>query len=183
MKRLHVYLTGLLAAACSLGLSLGDLRAQDPAAPDAAPTPSLTPKPRPKPKPTPDASVPAGTVNGVAVYRPLMKSVVADPVDRTLLIYDYNKREGRPSDAQVEDAVHDLKRTRFSNNEAAFNAKLSELGATPADFRQFVTEEIKLRLELASITRGSVSDTSAQRAEKAYIARLRQQARVNQPRG
>lgn len=182
MKSPFAVCSSLAAAVCLLVMPFSGLRAQDPATPEAAPTPSLTPRPRPRPIPTVDPSLPVGTVDGVAVYRPLLKSVVPDPVDRALLIFDYNKRQGRLSDAQVEDAVRDYKRVRYSNNDAALTAKLNESGATLTDFRQFVTEETKLRLELASITRGSVSDASANRAQKSYLAGLRQRARVNQPR-
>ncbi len=181
MKHSLSFVRRVLLGVCLL-LTLSTLvgRAQDPD--PAAPTPSLTPRPRPKPKPTPDASLPVGTVNGVAIYRPLMKSLVTDPLDRALLIYDFDKRQGRLSDAQVDEAVRGYKRDRFSNNDTALNARLGELGATPDDFRRFVGEEAKLRLELANITRASVSDESAQRAQRAYVAGLRQQARINQPK-
>lgn len=166
-------------------LPLATVRAQDPAATPAASedaTPAPTPRPRPRPKPTPDASLPVGTVNGTAIYRPLMKSIVADPIDRALLIYDYNKHAGKLSEAQVDEAVRAFKRDRFSNNEASLNAKLAELGATPDDLRRFVAEETKLRLELANITRTSISDESARRAQGAYIAGLRRNATINAPK-
>ena len=174
----------LTLALCLTTLPLS-LHSQDPAetpADTAAPTPSLTPRPRPRPKPTPDASLPVGTVNGQAIYRPLMKSIVTDPIDRALLIYDYNKKSGKISDAQVDEAVRAFKRDRYSNNEAAVNARLNELGATPDDLRRFVAEEAKLRLELANITRTSLSDDAARRAQAAYVAGLRRNAAINVPK-
>lgn len=180
--RFSILRPGLLA----LGLFLAPLaviHAQDPAAPDAADaTPTPTPRPRPKPKPTPDASVPAGTVNGVAIYRPLMKSIVADPLDRALVVADYNHHRPPLSNAQIDAAVRDYKQARFKGNDAQLDAKLKELGANRDDFREFVVEEAKLRLMLNNATRGAVSDESAQRGQKAYIAGLRQKASINQPK-
>ena len=173
---------GLPAALLLAALPLVAGRAQDAAAPDATPTASPTPRPRPKPSPTPDLSVPVGTVNGSAIYRPLLKSEVASPVDRALVIYDYNRRMPKLSPAQVDAAVHDFLRARFNNSEARLDAKLKELNATRPDFRQFVAEEVKVHLMLANVSRGSVSEDAARRNQAAYLAALRQHATVNTPR-
>ena len=67
--RLSILRPGLLALGL-LSSPLAAVQAQDPAAPTAPDTAAApTPRPRPKPKSTPDASVPAGTINGVAIYR------------------------------------------------------------------------------------------------------------------
>ena len=143
---------------------------------------SPTPRPRPKPKATPDPTLPVGTINGTAIYRPLMKSVVADPIDRALMIGDYNRRLPKLTEGQVEEAVRSYKRSKFNDNDAQLDAKLTQLGGNRDDFKRFVTEETKLRLVLGNVTRGSVSDESAQRAQRAYVAGLRQKASVNQPK-
>ena len=179
---LSILCPGLLVLGL-LTVPLAAVQAQDPAA-SAAPdtTAAPTPRPRPKPKLAPDASVPAGTINGVAIYRPLLKSIVADPLDRALVVADYNHRQPRLSQGQTDAAVRDYKHAKFNDNDAQLDAKLKDLGANRDDFREFVVEEAKLRLMLNNATRGALSDESAQRAQKAYIASLRQKARINQPK-
>ena len=150
--------------------------------PDDSATASPTPRPRPKPSPTPDPSVPVGTVNGFAVYRPLLKSEVADPINRALIIYDFNRHEAKLPAARLDAAVRDFIRARFNGDEGKLDGKLKTLGATRADFREFVGEEAKVHLMLANVGRGSVSEESARRAQNAYIAGLRAHAAINTPR-
>ena len=118
----------------------------------------------------------------MAIYRPLLKSEVSSPLDRALVIYDYNRQMPKLSAAQVDAAVHDFLRARFNDNETKLDAKLKELNATRPDFRQFVAEEVKVHLMLANVSRGSVSEDAAKRTQAAYFASLRQHAAVNTPR-
>ena len=65
------------------------------AEPDAQAAAGLTPVLDARPTPSQPAACRVATVNGVAVYRPLMRSVVSNPVDRALLISDVpQKRHG-----------------------------------------------------------------------------------------
>lgn len=175
--------SSLLVLSLALVSALSTMRAQDATTdPADAPTPAPTARPRPRPAPTPDFSVPVGTVNGVAIYRPLLKSEMANALDRALVINDFNKRGTKLSPAQVDAAVADYKRAHFNNNDAKLDAKLKELGATPTDFRQFVTEEARIHIMLAGAGRGSVSEDAAKRAQGAYVAGLRARATINTPR-
>ena len=179
MKRLRTLLVLVLLVCVP---PLVGVHAQDPAGSNAAATPALTPRPKPKPSPTPDPSVPVGTVNGFAVYRPLLKSEVSDPVSRALIIYDFNRHNAKLPDARIDAAARDYIRTHFNNDDTKLDAKLKTLGATRADFREFVAEESKVHLMLANVSRGSVSDEGAKRIQQAYIATLRQHASINTPK-
>ena len=157
-------------------------RAQTTTMPDETPaaTPRYTPVPRPKPTPAPD--VPVGTVNGQPIYRPLLGSELSNPVDRALVVYDYNRSHSRLSDSDIDEAVQDYKRAKFNNSDAKLDAKLASANATRADFRQYVAEEVKIHVMLGAVTRNAVSIHGAQRAQTAYLARLHQTALVNRPR-
>ena len=166
-----------------LALSLAPAaRAQTTTIPYEAPaaTPRYTPVPKPKPTPAPD--VPVGTVNGQPIYRPLLGSELSNPVDRALVVYDYNRSRPRLSDSDIDEAVQDFKRAKFNNSDAKLDAKLASANATRADFRQYVAEEVKIHVMLGAVTRSAVSIHGAQRAQAAYLARLHQTALVNKPR-
>ncbi len=149
--------------------------------PDEAPaaTPRYTPVPKSTPPP-PD--VPVGTVNGQPIYRPLLPSELPNPIDRALVVYDYNRSQPHLSDRDLDDAVQDYKRAKFANSDAKLDAKLRSLNATRADFRQYVAEEAKIHLMLDTVSRGAVSIHGAQRAQAAYLARLHQTATINRPK-
>lgn len=157
-------------------------RAQTTTMPDETPaaTPRYTPVPRPKPTPLPD--VPVGTVNGQPIYRPLLGSELSNPVDRALVVYDYNRSQPRLSDSDLDEAVQDYKRAKFNNSEAKLDAKLLTVNATRADFRQYVAEEVKIHQMLGLVSHGAVSILGAQRAQAAYLARLHQSALINKVR-
>ncbi len=150
--------------------------------PDETPaaTPRYTPVPRPKPTPAPD--VPVGTVNGQPIYRPLLGSELSNPVDRALVVYDYNRSQPRLADSDLDEAVQDYKRAKFNNSDAKLDAKLATVNATRADFRQYVAEEVKIHVMLGMVSHGAVSIHGAQRAQAAYLARLHQAAAINKAR-
>ncbi len=174
-------LGGLLFTVLALTLPLS-VPAQTTTMPDETPaaTPRFTPVPRARPTPAPD--VPVGTVNGQPIYRPLLGSELSNPVDRALVVYDYNRSRPRLSDGDLDEAVQDYKRAKFNNSDAKLDAKLLSVNATRADFRQYVAEEVKIHVMLSAVERSAVSIHSAQRAEAAYLARLRQTSLVNKPR-
>ncbi len=145
-----------------------------------AATPRYTPVPRATPAPTPD--VPVGTVNGQPIYRPLLPSELSNPVDRALVVYDYNHSQPKLASGDLDDAVQDYKRAKFNNSDAKLDAKLRALNATRADFRQYVAEEVKIHIMLNSVSHNAVSIHSAQRAQSSYLARLHQTASINTPR-
>ena len=149
----------------------------DPATP--TPTPRYTPVPRATPAPPPD--LPVGTVNGQPIYRPLLASELPNPVDRALVVYDYNRSQPRLAQGDLDDAVQDYKRAKFNNSDAKLDAKLRALNATRADFRSYVAEEVKIHIMLNSVSHNAVSIHAAQRAQAAYLARLHQTAAVNRP--
>ena len=123
-----------------------------------------------------------GTVNGQPIYRPLMASELGNPIDRALVVYDYNRSQPHLSDGDLDDAVQDYKRAKFNNSDAKLDAKLRSLNATRADFRQYVAEEVKIHIMLNTVSRGAVSIHAAQRAQTAYLARLHQTAAINRPK-
>ena len=174
--QLAVGATLLLAAASAL-------RAQTPQA-----APNLTPK-RPKSKTTavsadsePDRSVPVATVNGVAVYRPLMHSIVSNPVDRALLLLEYRKNGAGMSASDKDFAAKQLETSQFNGDDKRLDAKLHALDATRDDYRQFAVEEAKIRDMLRSITHGARSPGQAERQRAEYIAQLRRNASINTAR-
>lgn len=174
-------LGGLCAIVLALTLAPG-ARAQTTTMPDETPaaTPRYTPVPRPRP--TPPSDLPVGTVNGQPIYRPLLGSELSNPVDRALVVYDYNRSRPRLSDSDVDEAVQDYKRAKFNNSDAKLDAKLASVNATRADFRQYVAEEVKIHVMISAVERSAVSIHGAQRAQAAYLARLHQVATINKPR-
>ena len=182
MKPFRLLPCSLFALAVALALPLA-AGAQTTTLPDETTptaTPRFTPVPRATPAPTPD--VPVGTVNGQPIYRPLLPSELANPVDRALVVYDYNRSQPRLASGDLDDAVQDYKRAKFSNSDAKLDAKLRALNATRADFRQYVSEEVKIHIMLSSVSHNAVSIHAAQRAQGSYLARLHQTAAVNTPR-
>ena len=177
MKAFPFFLVVLLGLSLPLAGGAQTTTLPDDAAP--TPTPRYTPVPRPTPPP-PD--VPVGTVNGQPIYRPLLPSELPNPIDRALVVYDYNRSQGHLSDGDLDDAVQDYKRARFNNSDARLDAKLKALNATRADFRQYVAEEVKIHVMLNTVSRGAVSIHAAQRAQAAYLARLHQTAAINRPK-
>lgn len=157
-------------------------RAQTTTLPDESPAASPRFTPVPKPSPTPPSDTPVGTVNGQPIYRPMLPSEVASPVDRALVVYDYNRSRPKLAEHDLTEAVEDYKRAKFNGSDAKLDAKLASINATRADFRQYVAEEIKIHLMLNAAARGAVSIHGAQRAQAAYLAALHQSATVNTPR-
>ncbi len=174
-------LCGLFATVLAL-VPAPSTRAQTTTMPDETPaaTPRYTPVPRPKPTPAPD--VPVGTVNGQPIYRPLLGSELSNPVDRALVVYDYNRSRPKISDSDLDEAVQDFKRAKFNNSDAKLDAKLAAVNATRADFRQYVAEEVKIHVMLGAVTRSAVSIHGAGREQAAYLARLHQTAAINKAR-
>ncbi len=179
MKLLPPPRLALLLVALCAGLPLA-ARAQTTVLPDNGnATPAATPRPRPRstPKPPPDPSQPVATVNGEAVYRPLFKSEVTDPVNRTLILMDFAAKGLKVSTQQVDEAVENDKRARFGGSDAKLDAKLQSLGATRPNYRQFVAEETRLKAMLYTASRGG------EQSRAAYVAGLRARAKINTPRG
>ncbi len=170
---------GLCAGVFALPLAA---RAQTTTLPDETPSASPRYTPVPKPRPTPPPDTPVGTVNGQPIYRPLLPSELANPVDRALVIYDYNRTDPKLSQGDLDEAVQDYKRAKFGNSDARLDAKLLSLNATRGDFRQYVAEEVKIHIMLSAATRGAVSVHAAQRAQASYLARLHEAAAINKPR-
>ena len=156
-------------------------------APQAAP--NLTPK-RPKSHAAsaasadaePDRSVPVATVNGVAVYRPLMHSIVSSPVDRALLLMEYHKTGAGMSAGDKDFVAKQLELAQFNGDDKRLDARLRTLDATRDDYRQFAVEEAKLRDVLRAIAHGAHSPAQAERQRAEYLAQLRRNASINATR-
>ena len=178
---MKAFLSLFLAAVLATALPLAIHAQATTTLPDE--TPAATPRYTPVPKPTPPANdVPVGTVNGQPIYRPLLPSELSSPIDRALVIYDYNRSQPHLSDSDLDDAVQDYKRAKFANSDAKLDAKLRSLNATRPDFRQYIAEEAKIHLMLNTVSRGAVSIHGAQRAQAAYLAHLHQTAAINRPK-
>ena len=184
MNRPRFHTFGWLAAgviALFLPLTSG---AQTTTIPDESPaaTPRYTPFLSPSRPPT-FPTCPWAPSTASRFYRPLLPSSEGlNPVDRALVVYDYNRRQPKLSDRDLDEAVQDYKHAKFGDSDAKLDAKLRSLNATRADFRQYVAEEVKIHLMLGAATRGAVSIHGAQRAQAAYLAQLHQTASVNTPR-
>ena len=130
----------------------------------------------------PDLSLPVATVNGVAVYRPLMRSIVSNPVDRALLIVAY-RQSGMSMSASDKDFIaKQLELTQFQGSDKRLDAKLHALNATRDDYKQFAVEEAKLRDVLRFITHDARSPRQAEQQKAEYIAQLRKDASINTAR-
>ena len=174
-------LCGLFAAVLAL-TSPPAARAQTTTMPDETPAASPRYTPVPKPKPTPLPDTPVGTVNGQPIYRPLLGSELPNPVDRALVVYDYNRSQPRLSEGDIDEAVQDYRRAKFNNSEAKLNAKLAAVNATRADFRQYVAEEVKIHVMMGLVSHGAHSIHGEQQAQASYLARLHQSAAINKAR-
>ena len=168
---------GLLAPLCAA-------RAQSPQA-----APNLTPKRPHAAKPDadadadePDLSQPVATVNGVAVYRPLMKSIVANPVDRALLVNAYRKSGQGMSASDKDFVTKQLELSQFNGSDKKLDARLQKLNATRDDYKQYAVEEAKIRDVLRNMLRGASSPHSAQQRQADYLAQLRHGAAINTTR-
>ena len=175
---------GRLAAAVLLLAPLPGVRAQTPQA-----APNLTPKRPHAAAPdtgddadAPDLTQPVATVNGVTVYRPLMRSAVPNPVDRALLIFAYRKSGLHMSADDKELVTKQLELAQFNGSDKRLDARLKTLGATRDDYKQFAVEETKVRDVLRSVTRGSRSPRQAEQQRAEYLAQLRKDAAINTTR-
>ena len=130
----------------------------------------------------PDLSQPVATVNGVTVYRPLMRSAVSNPVDRALLVFAYRKSGLHMSAGDKELVAKQLEIAQFNGSDARLDARLKTLGATRDDYRQFAVEEAKIHEILRSIARGSRSPRQAEIQRTEYLAQLRKDAAINTTR-
>lgn len=171
-----------LAAVASL-LFLTPIQAQAPqAAPNLTPKRPSAPRTADAPDPDEDHTQPVATVNGVAVYRPLMHSIVARPTDRALLLFAYRKSGLHMSDSDKELAARQMEISQFNDSNARLDAKLKTLGATRDDYRQYAVEETKIRDVLRSITHGARSPGQARTQTVEYLAQLRRDASINTAR-
>ena len=125
---------------------------------------------------------PVATVNGIAVYRPLMKSIVSSPVDRALLLFAYHKSGMGMSAHDKDITAEQFKINQFGGNEKKLDAKLHALDATRDDYKQYAVEETKIRDVLRSVTRGARSPRQAQQMQSEYLAQLRHGAAINTAR-
>ncbi len=147
-----------------------------PTAPAAAPR--YTPVPKPRPTPPPDT--PVGTVNGQPIYRPLLPSEVSNPVDRALMVYDYNRTDPRLSQGDW------TRRCRITSAPSSATATRSSTPScnrsTPRGFPAVRGRRGKNPHHAQRGNARSVSVHSAQRAQAAYIARLHEAASINKPK-
>ncbi len=177
MMRSLLQLSLCLAVGAVLLLPSSALRAQTPQA-----APNLTPK-RPHSATASshandddiDRTQPVATVNSVAVYRPLMHSVVSSPVDRALLLFAYHQNGAGMSSGDKDLAVKQLEIAQFNGDDKRLDAKLHTLGATRDDYRQFAVEEAKIHDVLRSVA-------SSHQSQTAYLAQLRRNASINSAR-
>ncbi len=130
----------------------------------------------------PDLTQPVATVNGVTVYRPLMRSAVSNPVDRALLIFAYHKSGLHMSASDKDLVAKQLELSQFNGSDKRLDARLKTLGATRDDYKQFAVEEDKIREVLRSITRASRSPRQAEQQRAEYLAQLRKDAAINTTR-
>lgn len=184
MKLPLLHLSLWLAAGAMVAAPWSALRAQT-----VQSSPNLTPK-RPHHvassesanDDTADSDQPIATVNGLAVYRPLMRSAVSSPVDRALLIFAYHKSGMGMSAHDKDITAEQFKLSQFGGSDQRLTAKLHALNATRDDYKHYAVEEAKIRDVLRNITRGARSPGQAQQQQSDYLAQLRRSASINTAR-
>ena len=131
----------------------------------------------------PDLTQPVATVNGVTVYRPLMRSIVSNPVDRALLIFAYRKSGLHMSASDKDLVTQQLELSQFNGSDKRLDAKLKTLGATRDDYkpvspsRKTKSARCCARSRAARVPRVRPSSSSAE-----YLAQLRNDAAINTTR-
>lgn len=121
---------------------------------------------------------PVARVDGVPVQRPLLPSMVADPVDRALILRDYRKNGFMLQPFQLSDAAKRQQRLQFHDVDALRDLRLQKEHAALEDYRRYVAEEIKLATMLHLNCQGAISWAEQDELRKNYLTRLRRKAVV-----
>ena len=114
-----------------------------------------------------DVRVKVALLDGAPVYHwRAFKSHFSDDVDRALVLREF-KRQGftKVPDRFVEQRLQEIITKEFHSDRAAFEDMLKRTGASIAEFKQFVAEEMILVAFPVIAKREKVADSPAARAE------------------
>ena len=119
---------------------------------------------------------PVARLDGEPVRRALFPSVVVDPVDRALVLRDYQKNGFVLTPFEANGAFKRYQNIQFHGIDALRDLRLREEKATLEDYRRYVAEEVKINAML--YTNGKLASTQAEcdAMLRNYLAHLRRQA-------
>ena len=98
-----------------------------------------------------DTRVQVGTGNGQPIYVSSVfskQSIVKDPVDRALILQDYEKSENVLPPELVSKAMENIVKTSYGGNADRLLAELARYGISPQDYVHFVAEEMAIQATL-----------------------------------
>ena len=124
-----------------------------------------------------DVRVKVALLDGVPVYHwRAFKSRFPDDVDRALVIREFKRRAFTVPDRFVEKALQKKITKSFHDDKAAFEDRLKRSGASIAEYKRFLSEELILAVfpQLAKSAAGA--DSPTERAK--WIASLRKSAKI-----
>ena len=120
----------------------------------------------------PPFTKPVARVDGVPIQRPLLPSMVADPVDRALVLRDYQKNGFMLQPFQLNEADKRQQHLQFHDLDAVRDLRLQKEHATLEDYRRYVAEEIKIATMLFVNSRNGFTPLQRDAMKKDYVARL-----------
>ena len=117
-------------------------------------------------------------LDGTPVYHwRVFKSRYSDDVDRALVLREFRRRAFTLADHFVEEALQNEITAQFHGDKVAFEESLKRSGASLADYKQFLAEEITLAAFPKFIAMQSKEpDSPAARAK--WIGSLRKSAKI-----
>jgi hypothetical protein len=124
-----------------------------------------------------DVRVKVALLDGVPVYHwRAFKSQFSDDVNRALVLREFNRQEFLVPDHYVEQALQEVITEHFHADKAAFEDRLRHSGASIAEYKQFLAEELILGAFPFIAKHAKVADSPAARAK--WIASLRKSAKI-----
>ncbi len=121
---------------------------------------------------------PVARVDGVPVCRPLFPSMVADPVDRALVLRDYRKNGFALSPLELSDSFKRYQRLQFHGIDALRDLRLKAEKATLEDYRRYVADEVKLSAMIYLNARLASTPTERRAMINDYVTGLHRKVTV-----
>lgn len=123
--------------------------------------------------PTQPFHKPVAKVDGVVVYPPLFPSLLKDPVDRALVLRDYDRNHFILGAYQLDNDFLRYQHAQFHGIDALRDNRLQREHATLDDYRRYVTEEVKIHTILYTVCQSATTWAERAAQQDAYLARLR----------
>ena len=125
-----------------------------------------------------DVRVKVALLDGAPVYHwRVFKSAYSDDVDRALVLREFKRQEFTVPERFVEEELQSVIAKNFHGDKAAFDESLKRTGASIAEYKQFLTEELTLAAFPKFIAKHSKEPDSPLASAK-WIASLRQGAKI-----